>query len=164
MERTRHPGIYKRGGRYVVVWRHRGRQHKSFHRTMAQALEAQGQRRQVDRRAPAGRETLEQYARNWLEQYSGRTARGLAETTRHAYRRSIESYALPFFCGYRLAEVEPPDVRAFIAELERGGLASASVGQEPQSAEGDVRHGGRGRCAALQSDDWRPCERSNRRG
>ena len=26
MERTRHPGIYKRGGRYVVVWRHRGRQ------------------------------------------------------------------------------------------------------------------------------------------
>jgi hypothetical protein len=42
MERTRHPGIYRRGGRYVVVWRHRGRQHKSFHRTMAQALEAQG--------------------------------------------------------------------------------------------------------------------------
>ena len=127
MERTRHPGIYKRGGRYVVVWRHRGRQHKSFHRTMAQALEAQGQRRQVDRRAPAGRETLEQYARNWLEHYSGRTARGLAETTRHAYRRSIESYALPFFRGHRLAEVEPPDIRAFIAEMEQGGLASASV-------------------------------------
>ena len=30
MERTRHPGIYKRGSRYVVVWRHRGRQHKTW--------------------------------------------------------------------------------------------------------------------------------------
>jgi hypothetical protein len=23
MEKTRHPGIYRRGGRYVVVWRER---------------------------------------------------------------------------------------------------------------------------------------------
>jgi hypothetical protein len=30
MERTRTPGVYKRGDRYVVVWRHRGRQHKEF--------------------------------------------------------------------------------------------------------------------------------------
>ena len=37
MEKTRHAGIYKRGERrYVVVWQHKGRQHKSFHRTLAE--------------------------------------------------------------------------------------------------------------------------------
>src|SRR5919198_4666235 len=117
MERTRHPGIYRRGGRYVVVWRHRGRQHKSFHRTMAEALEAQGRRRQAEGRKPAAREMLEAYARRWLDSYNGRTARGVASTTRRDYRRAFDHYALPFFAGYRLAEGEPPDVRAFIGHL-----------------------------------------------
>jgi hypothetical protein len=55
MEKTRHPGIYKRGSRYVVVWRHRGRQHKSFHRTLAEAREGQGERRRTGERTPATR-------------------------------------------------------------------------------------------------------------
>lgn len=42
--KTNTPGIYKRGGRYVVVWWHRGKQHKSFHRTLAEAREAKGER------------------------------------------------------------------------------------------------------------------------
>jgi transposase-like protein len=46
MEKTRHPGIYRRHVKacsreercdcsYVVVWRHRGRQHKEAFRTLA---------------------------------------------------------------------------------------------------------------------------------
>jgi hypothetical protein len=54
MEKTRHRGIYRRGGRYVVVWRHRGKQHKSFHRTLEEAREAKGLR-DAGKRRPTSR-------------------------------------------------------------------------------------------------------------
>ena len=50
METTWTPGIFKRGSRYVVVWRHRGRQHKETFRTLEEAREAQGERRRLDGR------------------------------------------------------------------------------------------------------------------
>ena len=112
MERTRTPGIYKRGGRYVVVWRHRGRQHKSFHRSYEEAREAKGQRQAGDRR-PSSREPFEDYALAWVDSYRGRTARGLSERTRSTYRRDLKRWVIPYFRGYRLDEVEPPDVRGF---------------------------------------------------
>jgi integrase len=126
MEKTRTPGIYKRGNRYVVVWRHRGKQHKSFHRTYEEAREAKGQRDAGDRR-PSSREAFEDYARRWLDTYRGRTSRGLSERTRATYRREMERRAIPYFRGRRLDEVEPPDVRAFIGHLEDAGLRPASV-------------------------------------
>lgn len=126
MERTRTPGIYKRGSRYVVVWEHRGRQHKSSHRTLAEAKEAKGRRDAGDRR-PASRDRFEEYAPRWLDTYRGRTSRGLSERTRRTYRRDIERWAIPYFRGYRLEEVEPPDVRAFIGHLEAKGLRPASI-------------------------------------
>jgi integrase len=126
MERTRHPGIYKRGGRYVVVWRHRGRQHKSFHRTLDEARQAKVRRLAGDSR-PASRESFATYARKWLNSYQGRTARGLAERTRATYRRDIEHWVTPYFSGVRLEEVEPPDVRAFIQHLDGAGLRPASI-------------------------------------
>src|SRR3954452_19317239 len=96
MEKTRTPGIYKRGSRYVVVWRHRGRQHKSFHRTLEEAREAKGQRDSGDRR-PASRQSFEEYATRWLDTYRGRTSRGLTERTRRTYRRDVERWAVPYF-------------------------------------------------------------------
>ncbi len=114
LERTRHPGIYRRGGRYVVVWRHRGKQYKSFHRTLSEAREAKGHRSAGDRR-PATREPFEEYARRWLDGYRGRTSRGLCDRTRGTYRRDMERWAFPYFARFRLADVEPPDVREFVA-------------------------------------------------
>src|SRR4051794_30091112 len=99
LEKTRHPGIYRRGSRYVVVWRHRGRQHKSFHRTLNEAREAKGHRDAGDRR-PASRQSCEEYANRWLDTYRGRTSRGLAERTRRTYRRDMERWVIPFFAGY----------------------------------------------------------------
>jgi hypothetical protein len=58
MERTRYPGIYKRGSRYVVTWQHRGKQHKSFHPTLTEAKEAKGRRAWGDTR-PVSREPFE---------------------------------------------------------------------------------------------------------
>jgi integrase len=126
MERTSTPGVYRRGTRYVVVWQHRGKQHKSFHRTLAEAREGKGHRSAGDRR-PATREPFEEYARRWLDTYRGRTSRGLSERTRQTYRRDMERWALPYFARYRLAEVEPPDVREFVAHVEGGGLRPSSV-------------------------------------
>ena len=129
MEKTRHPGIYKRGSSYVVVWRHKGRQHKAAYRTLVEAKEAQGQRRAGERR-PADRRPFEAYAREWLDTYRGRTTRGLGELTRDAYRSAIERRAIPYFRRQRLGEIEPPDIRAFIANLERDGLAASSIRKE----------------------------------
>jgi integrase len=120
------PGIYYRGGQYVVVWRHRGKQHKSFHRTMAEAREAKGRRDGGDRKQPT-RELLEDYAPAWIDGYSGRTARGFTDQARDDYRRTLDQYVIPFFAGRKLADIDPPDVRRFVRHLEDHGLAPASV-------------------------------------
>jgi hypothetical protein len=120
--KTKTPGVYKRGDRYVVIWRHRGKQHKSFHRTYSEAREAKGQRQAGDRQA-ATRKALDEYAREWLEGYAGRTSRGFSEQARSDYRRSLESYVIPFFTGLKLADVERADVRRLVKSLEERGLA-----------------------------------------
>ncbi len=89
--KTRHPGIYHRGGRYVVVWRHRGKQHKSFHRTLDEAREAK-RKKDAGERRPTSREPLEDYCRRWIDGYRGRTARGVSERTRRSYRADLERY------------------------------------------------------------------------
>jgi integrase len=94
--------------------------------TLAEAREAKGQRDAGDRR-PASREPFEDYARQWLITYRGRTSRGLSERTRGVYRRDMERWTIPYFRGCRLDEIEPPDVRAFIGHLDDAGLRPNSV-------------------------------------
>lgn len=127
MKKTRYPGIYTRGSRYVIVWRYRGKQHKESFRTLADAREAQGKRRQAGERRAHSKASFDEYGATWLSGYSGRTSRGLSDSTRRDYRRSIETYAVPFFVGYRLAEIEPPDVRRFVQSLERRGIRASSI-------------------------------------
>jgi hypothetical protein len=77
----RHPGIYRRGGRYVVRYRDsRGKQRKQFARTLAEARDLKatltadvkrGEYRQLSRT------TFAEYAPRWVETYAGRTSRGL---------------------------------------------------------------------------------------
>src|SRR5436305_13909454 len=118
--KTSTPGIYRRGSRYVVVWRHRGKQHKSFHRTYEEAREAKGRRQAGDRR-PASRARFEDFAPRWLEGYRGRTSRGLSKRTRASYRRDMARWGTPHFGGCRLDQAAPTDVRAFIAALVEPG-------------------------------------------
>ena len=49
-EKTRYPGIYKRGSRYVITWEHRGKQHKESFRTLPEAREAKGKRDSGEKR------------------------------------------------------------------------------------------------------------------
>ena len=130
------PGIFRRhvadcqGGRcdcaYVVVWKHRGSQRTASFRTLAEAREEKGKRDAGDTR-PASREPFADYALRWLGSYRGRTARGLAERTRRTYRRDLERWAIPYFRGRRLEEIEPPDVRSFVRHLEGAELRPASI-------------------------------------
>ncbi|HUA12394.1 MAG TPA: site-specific integrase [Solirubrobacteraceae bacterium] len=122
LEKTKTPGVYRRGGRYVVRYRHRGKQHKRFARTYDEARTLKATL-VADMRRGEHRETssvtFEDYAREWVETYTGRTNRGFRESTRVGYRRSIEQHAIPFFAARTatLAEIEPRDVRAFVAML-----------------------------------------------
>src|SRR5918911_4204964 len=89
----RHPGIFRRGGRYVVVYRDPGgRQRKRFARTLAEARDlkaalpadvVRGEYRALSR------VTFAEYAPEWIGSYAGRTARGVRESTLREYRRAL---------------------------------------------------------------------------
>jgi integrase len=126
MEKTKTAGVYKRGGRYVVTWRHRGKPKKEFFATYAEAREAKGQRTAGDRR-PTTKIRFGVYFEGWIETYAGRTARGFSETTRPEYRRSIVDHALPLWDSWKLSEVEPADVRGLFGAMRRDGQTTSQI-------------------------------------
>jgi integrase len=130
LEKTREPGIYKRGGRYVVTARARGRQVKRFARTFAEARDLKAALRADVARGEyraLSKVTFAEYAAEWIDTYAGRTKTGIRETTRDSYRREIERRAIPFFGGLRLAEVEPRDVKRYVAEVAASGVSRDTV-------------------------------------
>ncbi len=120
LERTATPGVYRRGKTYVVRYRVNGKGRSRYVRTYDEARSVKAEltadiRRGVHRETSAV--TFEDYARRWLDTYTGRTSRGFRESTRKGYRFSIEQRAIPFFDGWLLAEIDAPAVRRFIASL-----------------------------------------------
>src|SRR5438093_9483719 len=121
MERTKTPGVYRRGSRYVVTYRDQhGVPRKRSAGTLAEARElkamltadiARGEYRSLSRISFAA------YARQWIECYQGRTAHGIRPETLADYRFDLERDAIPFFGRLRLAAVEPRDVKRFTAML-----------------------------------------------
>jgi integrase len=138
MVRTRHPGIFKRGSRYVVTYRVGGKQRKESVRTLDQALRLK-RAREADRDRgelhDESRRPFGEYAMEWIDTYQGTGRRGFSEGSRDEYRRSLLKYALPFFdkrLNRTLSALTPRDVARWIAwlcdEREQGrSLADASV-------------------------------------
>lgn len=129
--RTSVPGVYRRGNRYVVVFRDpQGRQRKRSARTLAEAralkAELQADVKRGEYRA-LSRVTFGEYAREWVASYQGRTSRGIRPETRASYRDHLEREAIPFFGRMPLAAIEPRDVKRFAASLAARGLAPTSV-------------------------------------
>ena len=127
MERSSTPGIYRRGSRYVVVWEHRGKQHKCF----PPHYEPRPGRRRGDatpatsapRRASRSRTTP---GAGWTPTAGERPAAcraGRGRSTAAIWSGGRSRY----FHGCRLEEVEPPDVRAFIATWTTAELRPASI-------------------------------------
>lgn len=126
-EKTTVPGVYKRGSRYEVTYRQRGQwRSKAGFRTLAEARAFKA-RANAGLEKPQGRETFEDYAREWLSTYGGRTSRGIKPRSLSRYREIMERHVLPFFKGYKLAEIERPDVRRFYSKLEAEGRPPGGV-------------------------------------
>ena len=125
------PGIYRRGSRYVVVFRDpTGRQRKRAAATMAEArsLKAQlnadvirGEYREQSRMR------FEEYAEEGCRTYTGRTNRGIRSTTLAEYQRCLDRYVMPTLGKQRLTAIEPRDIKRLAAGLSNEGLSASTV-------------------------------------
>jgi integrase len=130
-ERTKHPGIFKRGNRYTARVRdRRGRIRRVNGQTIA---EVKGKRAAFETDVARGewreqsRVTFADYAVDWIATYEGRTAGGIRPETRDEYERSLDRDATPFFGRMRMAEIEPRDVRRFVAIVKGRGVSPNTV-------------------------------------
>ncbi len=138
LKKTRHPGIYKRENRYVVIYYVRGKQRREYVGSLKEALRLKSAR-QADRdRGELQEESripFRRYAEDWIESYIGNGRRGFTEGTRDEYRRDLARYAYPFFeerLGRTVSQITTRDVDRWIGwlcdEREQGRrLADATV-------------------------------------
>ena len=122
MTKTRHPGIYKRGSRYVVRFRANGKRHAESCRTLEQALQVKRAREAaIDRGeldlVTQARTPLREFAAEWIERYQGNGRRGFTDHTRDEYRRDLKRYVFPRLGDRRLGSIAPRDVAEWIAWL-----------------------------------------------
>jgi len=136
MERTRTPGIYRRGARYAYTWRDAaGKQRWGSTRTYDQA---RADKSAKEREALAGnahvplseQKTLAEYALELYGadlhrepgtepasgRYQGRHG-AIRDATRSDYRRDTEVYWLPLIGSKRLPAITAPDIARALAKL-----------------------------------------------
>ena len=120
LEKTRTPGIFKRGSRYVFSYRVEGKQRWESCRTLDDARRAKSARATDIGRGEfeeRPRVTLRDYAEAWVERYLGRGRGGFREGTRDEYRRQLDQYVLPQLGALKLTEITPSRVAGFIGWL-----------------------------------------------
>jgi integrase len=130
-ERTSTPGVYRRGSRYVVTYTDpSGRRRKRSAATLAEARlmksaltadVARGEYRE------SSRVRFEDYARDWVRTYEGRTSRGIRPETIAEYERDLQLHVVPVLGRRRLSEIEQRDLKALARHLSDKGLATATV-------------------------------------
>ncbi len=129
--RTSTRGIYKRGTRYVVVFRDpSGTQRKRFARTLAEARRLRTQLTADVQRGEYRELSSVRFAEHWkpwIDSYAGRTSRGLREQTRGEYARDLDVHAEPFFGPMRLAEIQAYHIKRWLRELADRGYAAGTI-------------------------------------
>lgn len=132
LERTSHPGVYRRGNQYVAVYRRGGRQRKEFAATLAQARAIKLTRdagAREERRGP----TLHTYSLQWVIYHAGSGHDTVREQTREEYRRLLATFALSYFPpGLRFGDLDRAALQGFISWLtnrpgRRGRLSDRSI-------------------------------------
>jgi len=120
LEKTKTPGVYRRGKKYVYAYRIRGVQRWKTVDTYDEArrckLAAEVDIERGELR-DLSRVSFGDYAREWIINYQGRTSNGFRGSTRRAYAQVLEARVIPYFDSrvrLRLAEIEPRDVKAFV--------------------------------------------------
>jgi integrase len=139
LERTKQPGIYRRHARnceragrcacpYVVRWKQRGQSRKQLFPTFELAREFKGKLDSGTSRAPLSSTPVADYFATWIDSYTGRTSRGLEDTSREEYRRSFTLHVLPLaIARTRMRDVRAPDVRDWLRELEGSRVPPATI-------------------------------------
>jgi integrase-like protein len=96
LEPTELAGVYRRGSKFVAVYRVEGRQRKQSADTLADAraikLQRDGEAR-AQRRGP----TLHEFSLSWLDRYAGSGHDSVRANTRREYRRLLVNFALTYF-------------------------------------------------------------------
>jgi integrase len=120
LEKTKTPGVYRRGKKYVYAYRVRGVQRwktvDSYDEARRGKLAAEVDQDRGELR-DLSHVAFGEYAREWVVNYQGRTSNGFRGSTRRAYTQMLEARIIPYFDGrarLRLAEIEPRDVKAFV--------------------------------------------------
>jgi hypothetical protein len=114
LQRTDAPGIYRRGSKYVVVYRAGGRQRKQYADTLTDAraikLMRDGEARAL-RRGP----TLREFSLSWLDRYAGTGHDSVRANTRREYRRLLVNFALTYFDrAVRVRDLHRAAVQQFV--------------------------------------------------
>ena len=132
LEPTEVPGVYRRGSRFVVVYRADGRQRKQSVNTFAEArilkLQRDGEARAL-RRGP----TLHAFSLSWLDRYAGSGHDSVRVNTRREYRRLLVNFALTYFDReVRVRELDRAAVQHFVDWLttrpgREGRLCDSSI-------------------------------------
>jgi integrase len=112
--RTEFPGVYRRGSKFVVVYRVGGRQCKQSAATFSEACVlklARDAEARDQRRGP----TLHAYALSWLDRYAGSGHDSVRENTRREYRRLLVNFALAYFDReVRVSDLDRARVQQFV--------------------------------------------------
>jgi integrase len=140
LTKTATPGVFKRGSRYVVIFRDpNGRQRKRSARTLAEARDLKATLTADVRRGEyraLSKLTFADYAVRWIDTYGGRTARGIRPGTLRDYRRQLGlddagnptgRGAVAHFGRTVLAELRPQDLKAYAAHVAARGVARNTV-------------------------------------
>jgi integrase len=120
LEKTKTPGIFKRGSRYVFSYRVSGKQRWESARTLEEARHAKSARLTDIGRGEhqeKSRLTFHAYACEWVKRYQG-GSRGIREATRAEYERVLEQYAFEHFPeSLKLTEITPSHIARFVGWL-----------------------------------------------
>lgn len=136
LESTKHPGIYKRGNRYVVRTRINGREYKFAARTLREAhgIKAKARATPDELLAPKQSERrrsacplLSTYVEAWATEYDGRTRRGISDQTRKEYKADLLRHVVPVLGRRRLDEITALDIERLVSRLRRKGLSDGSI-------------------------------------
>jgi integrase len=140
LEKTTTAGIYrrhadgcKRSGRchcsYVVRWKAQGQGHNRLFPTFELAREFKGSMSsgKVSRK-PASSETVAGYYEGWIENYRGRTVRGVQKATLREYGISFEHHILELpIARTKLRDLTPAEVKEWFVDLERRNASPATI-------------------------------------
>jgi integrase len=125
------PGIYRRHAEgcdrrrcrcpYVVRWKDRdGRGHKQMFPRLDVAQEFKREQARKGTRRPLSSATVADHFPGWLENYRGRTSRGLEESSRREFETSFRLHIAPLSIAHiRMRDLGAPDLKEWFSALER---------------------------------------------